>query len=291
MYTPTGPFAPEQLEQQYNARAAIPDHPQIFARWAEDSARVRAQRPCHLDLRYGQGPLQTLDIFPARGASRGLLMFIHGGYWRSLDKGDFSFLAPALADAGITLAMVNYDLCPRVTVGEIAEQMRQAVAWLLSHAADYGADASRLHLAGHSAGAHLVAMLFATNWKLRGFPSSVILGGLAVSGVYDLPPLVPTSMNQDIRLTQETAWEWSPAFLPPHVFAPLYTAVGGDESDEFRRQTELVDEVWGRLLPVHEIDMPGFHHLSVIEELGRTGSPLHRACLEMLHVRDVRREA
>lgn len=284
MYTPTGPFSPDYFEQQYNARAAIPDHAQIFARWARDAARVRAELPCHLDLRYGQGPLQTLDIFPARGKSRSLLMYIHGGYWRSLDKGDFSFLAPALVEAGVTVAMVNYDLAPRVTVGEIAEQMREAVAWLLSHAAEYGADPFKLHVAGHSAGAHLTGMLFATNWKKRGFPSSVILGGLAVSGIYDLPPLVQTSMNQDIRLKEETAWDWSPAFLPPHVFAPLYTAVGGDESDEFKRQTELLDEVWGRLLPVREVEMPGFHHLSVIEELGRAGSPLHRACLEMLRI-------
>ncbi len=272
------------FERQYNARAAIPDHPQIFARWAEDSARVRASAECALDLRYGKGEKQTLDIFAARGRSRALLVYLHGGYWRSLDKSDFSFLAPAFTQLDATVAVVNYDLAPQVTVGRIVEEARAAVVWLLEHGADYGANPARLYLAGHSAGAHLTAMLFATAWgkDVPGLPPNVVKGGVAVSGIYDLAALVRTSMNADIRLTEETARQWSPAYLEPRVKAPLVLAVGGDESSEFRLQTELLAERWHDAVEVRQVPLPGYHHLNVIEQLGAAGSPLHEAAVRLM---------
>jgi arylformamidase len=274
------------FERQYNARASIPDHPQIFARWAEQSARVRASADCALDLRYGKGEKQTLDIFAARESSRALLMYIHGGYWRSLDKSDFSFLAPALTEAGATVAIANYDLTPQVTVGDIVGEMRAAVRWLLQHAAEQGANPARLFVAGHSAGAQLTAMLFATDWgkEFPGMPPRILKGGLAVSGIYDLAPLLETSMNADIRLTRETAREWSPVYLEPKVNAPLVLAVGGDESSEFRLQNDLMAERWKDFVQVSQVAMPGYHHLNVIEQLGVAGSPLHAAALRLMRL-------
>lgn len=274
------------FERQYNARASIPDHAQIFARWAEASARVRAGAECALDLRYGPGEKQTLDIFAARGRSRALLMYLHGGYWRSLDKSDFSFLAPAFTALDATVAVVNYDLAPQVTVGRIVEEARAAVVWLLSHGAEHGANPARLYVAGHSAGAHLTAMLFATDWAraVPGLPPNVLKGGVAVSGIYDLAALVQTSMNADIRLTEETAREWSPAYLEPRAKAPLVLAVGGDESSEFRLQTELLAERWGKAVEVRQVPLPGYHHLNVIEQLGVAGSPLHAAAARLMRL-------
>ncbi|MEW5707440.1 MAG: alpha/beta hydrolase [Pseudomonadota bacterium] len=272
------------FERQYNARAAIPDHPQIFARWAEASARVRAEWPCALDVRYGKGKKQTLDVFLSQGPSRALFVYFHGGYWRSLDKSDFSFLAPALGEAGVTVAMVNYDLAPKVAVADIVEQARETVVWLLRNAGDYGAHPGKLFVAGHSAGAHLVAMLYVTDWNrvYSGLTPKVIKGGLAVSGIYDLAPLVETSMNADLRLTAEAARALSPVYMEPRVKAPLTVAVGGEESSEFRLQTELLMERWKENLQIEQVPMPGFHHLNVIEELGRKGSALHAAAIRLM---------
>ena len=112
------------LSKLYNNRELVPEHPQYFARWAESSARARGTMTCHLDLRYGDMPGETIDLFPARKGDGSCMMFIHGGYWRSLDKKDFSFLAPACVDGGISLAVVNYDLCPKVAMDEIVRQMQ-----------------------------------------------------------------------------------------------------------------------------------------------------------------------
>ena len=120
------------VEREYNLRAAFPDHPQWFARWAADSAAARARLRSRLDLRYGRGPKQTLDLFPAEtsGPLRGTLLFIHGGYWRALDKDDHSFVAPPFVEQGIDVVVINYDLCPDVSIAHIVEQCREAVGWL-----------------------------------------------------------------------------------------------------------------------------------------------------------------
>jgi len=138
--------------REYNARALVPEHPQFFARWGELSARARATMICYLDRRYGEMPGEAMDIFPARKGDGSCMMFIHGGYWRSLDKADFSFLAPAWVDAGVSLAVVNYDLCPKVTVETIVLQMLRASSWLYLNAEQYGMDEDRLYVGGHSAG-------------------------------------------------------------------------------------------------------------------------------------------
>lgn len=283
MIAPAQPLTPEYCERQYNARAAIPEHPQIFQRWKEISEAARARLPCHLDLAYGPSDAEKLDIFPAAGDSVALLIFIHGGYWRSLDKSDFSFLAEPLTRAGLTVALVNYGLCPAITLGEIVRQNRAAGAWLWRNAARYGADPQRLYVAGHSAGGHLTAMLFATDWPAfeEGLPRDLVKGGLAVSGLFDLEPLRLASMNQDLRLDAESARRLSPVHLRPATSAPLYLAVGGLESDEFKRQNRLIAKAWPGSVAA-EVAMPGCHHLSVIEQLAAHESILYRTVLEMV---------
>jgi arylformamidase len=264
------------LNKQYNNRELVPDHPQYFARWQEDSARARSRMSCHLDLRYGETPGETLDLFPARKGDGSCLMFIHGGYWRSLDKSDHSFLAPALVDAGISLAVVNYDLCPRVTIEEIVQQMLRASRWLWLHAEDYGMDQDRLYVGGHSAGAHLTAMMMCALWPVfdQRLPKDLWKGGLAISGVYDMRPLVEVDFLQaDLRLDEETALRLSPAFMSPATRAPVMTCVGGQESDEFQRQNRLIAERW-RAAFAGDIPMPGAHHFSVVDGLADQKSAL-----------------
>jgi arylformamidase len=268
------------LTREYNNRELVPDHPQYFARWQETSARARARMTSHLDLAYGEArdsmPGETLDLFPARKGDGSCLMFIHGGYWRSLDKKDFSFLAPPLVDAGISLAVVNYDLCPTVSLDEIVRQMLRASRWLWLHAEDFGMDQDRLYVGGHSAGGHLAAMMMCAQWTAfdRRLPKDLWKGALAISGVYDLRPLVEVDFLQaDLRLDEAAAARLSPALMMPSTRCPVMTCVGGDESSEFHRQNAMIGERW-RAAFAGDIPMPGRHHFSVVDGLAEHGSAL-----------------
>lgn len=278
-------YTPEYREAQYNVRAAIPDHSRIFARWKEASAQARTALPCELDVAYGNGPNETLDLFRARGRCRALLTFLHGGFWRALDKSDFSFIAAPFVERGVTVAVVNYALAPAVTVEFIVRQMLAAHAWLYRNAGKYGAPRERIYVCGHSAGGHLTAMMLAAVWSAHapGLPDDLVKGGLAVSGVYDLEPLLDVSFNSDMRLDADSARKLSPLRYRPLRAVPMYTAVGGDESDEFKRQNRLIAETWEHCF-VRDVPMPGFHHLGVVEQLGNPGSALCAAALEMIHV-------
>ena len=271
-------------DRQYNARAMIPDHSRIFERWKTRSREARAQLPGRLDIPYGATPAETLDIFPSEGKSEALLVFIHGGYWRSLDKGDFSYLAPALNRCGVTLALPNYALCPEVGIEDIVKQTLLAIAWLWHYGARYGVNPGRLYVAGHSAGGHLTAMMLAARWTayMPALPYNLVKGGLAISGIYDLEPLAHAPfVNQDLRLDQSMARRLSPVAIPPATTAPLYTAVGGEESDEFKRQNALIARTW-RYAFAGDIPMPGHNHLTVVEELANPGSALFNAALGMM---------
>jgi arylformamidase len=273
------------LGREYNNRALVPDHPQIFARWDAASRRARESlRPA--EHRYGDMPGETLDLFPARGDGR-CMMFIHGGYWRSLDKKDFSFLAPAWVDAGIHLVVVNYDLCPKVTIEEIVRQMLRASRWLWLHAAELGIDRNRLYVSGHSAGGHLTAMLMAALWPSfdARLPRDLWKGGLAISGVYDLRPLPHVDFLQsDLRLDEASALRLSPAFLPPATKAPVMTSVGGDESSEFRRQNALLGSRWPGAF-AGDIPLPGRNHFTVMDDLADAASPLFQGAQRLMQGR------
>ena len=277
---------PAWLSTQYNNRARIPEHAQIFERWAQASLLARAQPACRIDVPYGPGAAQTLDVFPAAtgAVNAPVLVFIHGGWWRSLDKRDHSFVAPAFTHAGAMVVVPNYDLCPAVGIATIALQMASALAWTHRHAAQHGGDPARIVVAGHSAGGHLAALLLTCRWRDVGLdlPAQLVRSALSISGVFDLEPLRRTPFLQsDLRLTRASVARLSPAGLP----APegrLYATVGGDESEEFLRQNALIRRRWGeRAVPVCEA-IAGTHHLSVLHELADPQARLHRLALELL---------
>jgi len=275
---------PVALSREYNNRELVPEHAQFFARWKEASESARSTMSCRLDLRYGDAPGETLDLFPARKGDGTCMMFIHGGYWRALDKADFSFLAPAWVDAGVSLAIVNYDLCPTVSVEEIVRQMLHASRWLWLHAEDHGMDQDRLYVSGHSAGGHLTAMMLAALFPVldRRLPKDLFKGGLAISGIYDMRPLIHVDFLQpDLRLDEDSAWRVSPAYLPPATRAPLATCVGGDESAEFRRQNALLRERWRAVL-AEDVPMPGRNHFSVVDGLAEPSSRLFTAARRLM---------
>ena len=272
------------VEREYNLRTAFPDHPQWFARWSAESASARSRLDSKLGLRYGSGPKQTLDLFPAE-SPRGALLFIHGGYWRALDKDDHSFVAPPFVAEGIGVAVINYDLCPDVSIAHIVEQCRQAVAWLWREGESHGVPVDRLFVAGHSAGGHLVAMLYTTDWRRYGVPIDAIRGGLSISGVFDLEPLIQVSFNADLKLDRGKARAMSPIHCTAQVHAPLLLAVGSGETSEFGRQSWLLWERWPQCRPAaarSPLFIAERHHFSVMSELGDRNSELTAAALDML---------
>lgn len=294
--TTTPRHDPAWLDAQYDARAAIPDAAAVIARWAEASAVARDGSPAaRLDLAYGDGPLRTLDVFPATAtapviaAPAPVLVFLHGGYWRSRDKSEFSFVAPALNAAGAAVVLPNYALCPAASVEQAALDAAAALAWTWRHAASFGGDPGRIVVAGHSAGGHLAAMLLAARWAdvAADLPREPLAGALAISGLFDLEPLRHTTFLQpDLRLTPESVARLSPACFPrPGTAAPLYAVAGGDESEAFIAQTRRIRAAWGPgAVPVCET-LAGANHLSVLNGLADPAARLHDLALRLLRLR------
>lgn len=274
-----------RLERQYNPSNDVPDYPRYLQAYLAGSASVAATLPCNLGVPYGPGQFETLDIFPAARPHAPVFAFIHGGYWQELYTDSWRFLAPAFVEAGITYVAINYALAPSVTLDEIVRQNRAAVAWLCTHAAEQGADPARIHVGGHSAGGHLTAMLLATEWQT--FPVDVppqpIAGGCAVSGVYDLEPLLRTSVNEALGLDVDAARRNSPLYHIPQTAPHLILALGGLESTEFHRQQERFARAWADAgLASRVVEMPGYHHFDVVIQLGVPESPLFRAVLNQI---------
>ena len=280
-------LSPEEVERGYNNRAAVPAHPYWFEQFAVRSkSAVDALRPVQ-DIRYGPGPNETLDLFVPEQPARGTLMFIHGGYWRALDKSEHAFVAPAFVAAGYAVANVNYDLCPDVTIAAIVEQARRAVEWIAREGGKHGAPAP-LVMAGHSAGGHLVAMMYATDWHARGFAAAPFAGGVSLSGVHDLTPLVLYSLNADFRLDDAEARRLSPIHAEPLSAAPLVIAVGADETSEFVRQSQLMWDAWPRNRPAGMqaiLAIPQRHHFNVVLDYIDPASALTQATLALFAAR------
>jgi len=202
-------------EAEYNNRARVPEHPAIFERWRAAAQAFReemaAQGRAELGLGYGRTPRQTIDLFLTgrdAGTVGKLAVFVHGGYWRSLEPETFSHVARGLLAHGISVAVAGYDLCPQVQVGSIIGEIRQACAHL------WRRFEQRMFVYGHSAGGHLAACALATDWKALGMPADAVPAACAISGVFDLVPLIGISMNQDLRLDLAEARRVSPLLWP-----------------------------------------------------------------------------
>ncbi|MGQ2990695.1 MAG: alpha/beta hydrolase [Brevundimonas sp.] len=260
---------PIDLEPQYNNRAAVPDHPVVMARWKAEAETARVARP-PLELAYGDRPREVMDLWEA-APDAPVAVFIHGGYWQALDKGWFSWIAPPLLAQGISVAIPSYDLCPEVSLSRIVHQMR-AVADLLK--ASTGA---RPFVFGHSAGGHLAACLLS-----EGRAS----GALAISGVFDLEPLIPTSLNTALGLDALTARALSPIYWPPpNGGAPGGTSldciVGAAETAEFIRQSRAMADLWAsKGVETRFEALDGLNHFTVLDPLADADSGLVRRIVE-----------
>lgn len=272
------------FDAQYNNRARVAEAPEILARWAEASALARSRMTCVLDEPYGSEPGETLDVFPARASGAPVLVFVHGGYWRTLDKADHSFVAPAFVQAGAMVVVPNYALCPAVTIEQIALQTTRALAWTARHALRFGGDPKRIVVVGHSAGGHLAAMLLACRWPSVGddLPPRLVRAAMAISGLFDLDPVRRAPFLQaDLRLTPASVRRLSPAYFP-RPSGPLVALVGELESEEFLRQNRLIRDQWGPgTVPVCEA-LPGLNHFTVLHDLVDPAASAHRHALRLL---------
>lgn len=294
--------SPEWFDSMYNNRLLVPDSARHVNAWAVHSDRARLAPDCQLDIPYGLGDGETLDVFRAAPDSVAggtghadstlapVLVFLHGGYWRSLDKSDHSFVAPPFTDDGACVVLPNYALCPGtdihpVTIPHIAMQMVKALVWVWRNIDQYGGDPARITVAGHSAGGHLAAMMLACVWKAYAddLPEDVVRNAVSICGLHELESIRRTPfLQQDLRLTPEDACQASPAWLPAPRQGKIYSVCGGDESAEYLRQNSLIQQRWGhKRVPVCEA-LPGLNHFSMLDALVEPGSRLNQLTLDLL---------
>jgi arylformamidase len=260
----------EALDAQYNNRKRFPDYIDRFKAWTEWSAATRGKLKSHLDVAFGDGAKEKLDIVPAPGRGAPVYVFVHGGYWYSLDKSDFSYVAAGMVPHGVMTVVNNYALAPAVDMDAIVRQNRAAMAWLYRHAADYGGDPNRIYACGHSAGGHLVCMMLATDWPAfsPGLPKEVVKGACAVSGLFDLEPIRRSYLNETLCMTPEMAARNSPLRQTYPTQAPLLLVLGADESEEYHRQTDIMAAFWRAHDGPTEVIVPeNLDHFSIVDSL------------------------
>lgn len=275
----------EALDAQYNNRARVPEHEDIHAGYQARAEAVVEEFETRLDVSYGPSAEETLDVYlpenaaeTAQGAP--INVFLHGGYWFSRHKNDFRFLAQGLTRAGAVLVVVNYALVPQVNLDELVRQCRAAVAWTFANAGIFGGDHERIFVSGHSAGGQLTAMMMATDWPAfaDGLPAELIKGGCAISGIYDLEPIRLGFLQETLGFTPEQVARNSPLGLTPATGAPLIVAVGGDESEEFLRQSETFTAAWkNKGVPCEMMVRPGINHFTILGEFADPESGLTKA--------------
>lgn len=275
------------LELQYDSLSRSPEltakRDERAARIEAEAARVRRSAAATLDLSYGTHPRECIDVFHTDRRSAPLLAFIHGGYWRQRSKAEFAWMAPAFTGAGVSFASIGYPLCPEVRIGDIVASVRRALLHLWRKAEALGADPSRIHVAGHSAGGHLAAMIATTDFTLLGGPDELVQSATCVSGLYDLEPLRLVKVNEDLRLTAADVATISPIGLAPRPSVRIVTTVGDREGDEFIRNTRELTAAWrARGAAVTEVPAPGLHHFDILDEMGVSGRPMHAQVLRVI---------
>lgn len=264
----------EDIDREYDPSMGRTDGKAVLQTYSDRSERFRQRAACRLDLLYGPTLAETLDFFPANDRQAPLHVFIHGGYWRSLSSKDFSYVAEGLVAQGVSVAVLNYALCPQVTLGEIVRQCRAAMAWVYRHADELAIAQDNITVSGHSAGGHLVGTLLATHWDAEyGLPADIIKGACAISGLFDLAPFPYSWLQPKLQLSGREVTQFSPFLMAPVSCCPLVALVGGGESDEFHRQSQHYIARLQQQQPERSLayaGVPEADHFSIIDGLAES---------------------
>lgn len=282
-------FSRAEIDAQYDLRKGRPDYEvTVIPAWIAESEKARAALGGTIDLRYGEGPKQKLDIFSCGKADAQTLFYIHGGYWQRGDKSIYSFLARPFVKAGVNVVIVGYDLCPLVTITRISDEIREAIAYIWRNASTLGLNRDCLTVIGHSAGGHLTQMMMATDWPAFGadLPKGLIQNGIAVSPLSYLEPVRLSVLNDGLLMDAKEAHSESPMTNhPPATHAPQMVVVGGNETDEFHRQARIYVEKYATDdRPIELYIVPDVDHFDVVNVLANPESPFFQKNCAMLGI-------
>ena len=273
----------EALDREYAIRDTVPDIAPFLEEYARLSAVARETLECRLDVAYGPGADEVVDVFPA-GEGAPVFVYVHGGYWRMLSHKESAFMAPCMAPRGVAVVAVNYALAPGATLDDIVRQCRAAVAWTWRNASGFGADPGRIHVGGSSAGGHLTGMLAAGGWhEAAGVPADVVKGAVPLSGLHDLEPVRLSHVNEWARLDEAAARRNSPVRHLPEAGCPLVVSYGASETSEFKRQSGLLADAWREKgWPVDIFEHPARNHFDLVFDLCDPDSLLGRKVFDMI---------
>jgi len=278
-------FRPDEMEYQYNPRESVPEYPELAKIRAAQAKKVRETAKSWLNVSYGSSPREMLDIYAADKPGGPVLVYIHGGYWRSGSKEDNCNFVPTFTKRGATVVLVEYDLCPQVTVTDIVRQTRAAIAWVAKNILRYSGDPSHIYVSGHSAGGHLTVMALAHDWTKEGLPQDCIKGAVATSGVFDLDMVMKISVQEQVKLTPEAAKLNSPFLNPPKVKCPLVIAVGSAEPKGWQQMSEdYFNFCKQQGMQVDYLVVPGANHYTMSEKLLDETNPLTQAMTKQLKI-------
>ena len=270
----------DDLNYQYLPRLSIDNVEELLQQSADLSEIVRRRVEGELGIAYGRSAGQRLDIFPGRHNEGPVLIFIHGGYWRSPDvnRSLYSHIADPFIDSGATVVLPDYDLCPKVRVTDICAQIQTMAAWVYRNIRDYNGDPKRIFVAGHSVGSQLAGILLSTDWRQRRLPADLIKGTLLLSGLFDIEPHRHTALQSDVRLTLQETRSLSPLNLTPLCHGPSILAVGEHEPDLFHWQSlQYAAHLRYHRIRAEYVSTPDDNHLTITDRLGKTRDPLTRA--------------
>jgi len=273
-------FRQDELEYQYNPRESVPEYPALSKRKAEQARKVRETAKSWFNVSYGRSPRETLDIYAADKAGGPVLVYIHGGYWRSGNKEDNCNFVPTFTKRGATVVLLEYDLCPKVTVTDVVRQTRAAIAWVFKNITRYSGNPSYLYVSGHSAGGHLTAMALAHDWEKEALPRDLIKGAVVTSGVFDLDVVAHLSVQEEIQMTPEIARANDPLTHPSLVNCPLVIAVGGAEPKGWQQMSEdYFNYCKQQGMKADYLVIPGANHYTMSENMLDANSSLSQAML------------
>ena len=274
------------LDRQYNSRGTVTDASLYLREYAARTRDAKAALACIENLRYGGGPDEVLDIYASARVGAAVLVFLHGGDWRTLSKEDAGFAAPAFVAAGAMFVAIDFSLVPATTLPAMGAQVRRALLWLWRNVAVHGGDPERMHIAGHSSGANLVGQLLMTDWSSDfGAPADLVKSAVFISGLGDLEPVRLSFRNQNLKLSASVVQQASLLRRKPGTQCPMLVAVGEDETDDYRRQSREVADYWreqGNAVDLFELK--GRNHFDAVLEWADSSTAVFRASRAQLRL-------